>query len=75
MPNFPAIIFPLTTYYGKNENLGNVFVLSNSHEIQRNLFLEGSFGYVIIFNEDVLEGKSKLLGGYCCGKIKCGDCR
>lgn len=25
MPNFPAIIFPLTTYYGKKENLGNVF--------------------------------------------------
>jgi len=25
MPNFPAIIFPLTTYYGKNENFGNVF--------------------------------------------------
>ena len=25
MPNFPAIIFPHTTYYGKKENLGNVF--------------------------------------------------
>ena len=25
MPNFPAIIFPLITYYGKKENLGNVF--------------------------------------------------
>ena len=25
MPNFPAIIFSLTTYYGKKENFGNVF--------------------------------------------------
>jgi hypothetical protein len=25
MPNFPAIIFPLTTYYGKKGNFGNVF--------------------------------------------------
>ena len=31
---------------------------------------QGSFGYVIIFNEDVLEGKSKLLGGYCSGKYE-----
>ena len=25
MPNFPAIIFPHTTYYGKKGNFGNVF--------------------------------------------------
>ena len=43
--------------------------MSNSGEIRRNLFLEGSSGYVIIFNEEVLEGKSKLLGGYYVEKL------